>query len=225
MPQLRTPSVNLPWPRRRLRARPLGMALGLMLAGLAPVQAQELKVSGFASLVAARSNGSCQPHALAERYDASCTRWVADWAHGGVITSDWEADVESRAGLQVDWKLDRQWSATAQLTARTLKDQTLNLEWAYLSYAFSPEWKLQVGRKRIPLYYYSDFQDVGYAYNTIRPSPDVYGWDVVNYNGASLSTSQNLGDWTMRAELFGGGEKSRKNPYLRLFSDEPPDVK
>lgn len=193
-------------------------------SGASAVHAQEFKVSGFASLVAGRSSGSCQPHALASRYDDSCTRTVVDWAHGGVITSDWELDVETRAGLQLDWKLNRQWSATAQLTARTLKDQALNLEWAYLSYAITPEWKLQLGRKRIPLYYYSDFQAVGYAYNTIRPSPDVYGWDVVNYNGASLSTSQNLGDWTLRAELFGGGEKSRENPCLRLFGDTPPDV-
>lgn len=59
------------------------------------------------------------------------------------------------------------------------------------------EWKLQIGRKRLPLYYYSDFQDVGYAYNTVRPSPDVYGWDIVNYNGASLSTTRSLGDWTL----------------------------
>ncbi|MEF3019424.1 hypothetical protein V3478_33245, partial [Pseudomonas aeruginosa] len=86
-----------------------------------------------------------------------------------------------RAGVQGEWQLDPQWSAVAQITARTLQDQHVKLEWAYVTYAPTPEWKLQVGRKRIPLYYYSDFQDVGFAYNTVRPSPDVYGWDVVNY--------------------------------------------
>lgn len=209
----------------------LGMARALraLLGGgallAAPwAQAQELKASGFASLVLGRSQGACQTHALAARYDGSCTRYVVDWGHGGVVTDEWAADVETRAGLQLDWKLSPQWSATVQVSARTLKEQALNLEWAYLSYAISPEWKLQVGRKRIPLYYYSDFQDVGYAYNTVRPSPDVYGWDVVNYNGASLSTSQTLGQWTMRAEVYGGSEKSRKNPYSRLFGDDPPDV-
>jgi hypothetical protein len=82
-------------------------------SGASAVHAQEFKVSGFASLVAGRSSGSCQPHALASRYDDSCKCTVVDWAHGGVITSDWELDVETRAGLQLDWKLDRQWSATA----------------------------------------------------------------------------------------------------------------
>lgn len=209
---------------RRWRSRGPGVLLLALAAAAPPGFAQELKTSGFASLVIGRSSGSCQPNALASRYDSSCTRAIVDWSHGGVVTSDWEADVETRAGVQFDWQLTPQWSATTQLTARTLKDQAFNLEWAYLSYAMSNEWKLQLGRKRIPLYYYSDFQDVGYAYNTIRPSPDVYGWDVVNYNGASLSTAQNVGDWALRAELFAGGEKSRKNPYTRLFTDEPPDV-
>lgn len=202
-----------------------GAFLLALAAAAPPGFAQELKTSGFASLVIGRSSGSCQLHVLAPRYDNSCTRYVVDWGHGAVVTNDWAADVETRAGLQLDWRLSNQWSATAQVTARTLKDQSLNLEWAYLSYEITPEWKLQVGRKRIPLYYYSDFQDVGYAYNTVRPSPDVYGWDVVNYNGASLSTSQNWGDWTVRAELYTGSEKSKKNPYSRLFTDEPPDVR
>lgn len=200
---------------------PLALAL---VSFAAPASAQDFKLSGFASLVAGRTSGSCQPHALASRYDSTCTRTVVDWGHGGVVTDEWAIDVESRAGLQLDWKFSPQWSATAQVSARTLKDQALNLEWAYLTYAISPDWKLQVGRKRIPLYYYSDFQDVGYAYNTVRPTPDVYGWDVVNYNGASLSTTQSLGDWSLRAEAYGGSEKSRKNPYSRLFTDEPPDV-
>jgi len=206
---------------------PIGRAVRalpwLLAAGLA--QAQELKVSGFASLVAARTDGDCSVTALADRYAGTCTRNVTDWAHGAVVRDKWELDQESRAGLQLEWKLSRELSAVVQASARTLKDQAANLEWAYLSYTPSPEWKLQLGRKRIPLYYYSDFQDVGFAYNTVRPTPDVYGWDVVNYNGASISTTRSLGDWTLRAEAYTGGETSKKNPYSRLFTDEPPDVK
>lgn len=198
------------------------MALCLAVGGAS--QAQELKVSGFASLVVGKTSGSCSPTSLADRYASTCTRYVTDWAHGAVVTDDWELDQETRAGVQLDWSLNRQWKAVAQLSARTLKDQAVNLEWAYLSYTPSPEWQFQLGRKRIPLYYYSDFQDVGFAYNTVRPAPDVYGWDVVNFNGGSASTTRNLGDWTLRGEVFAGSETSRRNPYSRLFSDEPPDV-
>lgn len=196
------------------------------LALVAPASAQEFKLSGFASLVAGRSSGACvTTEAVAPRHQASCTRTIVDWGHGAVYRDEWELDQESRAGLQGEWRLSKQFSAVAQVSARTLRNQHANLEWAYLSYSPSPEWKLQLGRKRIPLYYYSDFQDVGFAYNTVRPTPDVYGWDVVNYNGASLSNTRSLGDWTLRTELYSGSETSRKNPYYTIFIEEEQDVR
>lgn len=199
-------------------------ALGAWLAA-GPAQAQEFKVSGFASAVAVKTSGGCQPTLLAPAFQNNCTRYIVDWAHAAVATDKWGLNRESRAGVQGEWQLDPQWSAVAQITARTLQDQHVKLEWAYVTYAPTPEWKLQVGRKRIPLYYYSDFQDVGFAYNTVRPSPDVYGWDVVNYNGANISTNRSLGDWHLRAEAYAGTEDSRKNPYSRLGSTDPVDVK
>ncbi|MGM9513239.1 hypothetical protein ACS5PK_03185 [Roseateles sp. DB2] len=214
-----------------MRAVHLRVALGLLgLCGaglLGPAaQAQEWKTSGFASLVVGRSTGGCVADAgMAPSYQADCTRYIADWAHAGVYTQDWSAAQESRAGLQLSWAPTREWSATTQITARSRPDQHLNLEWAYLSYAPSPSWTLQVGRKRLPLYFYSDFQDIGYAYSTIRPSPDVYGWDVVNYNGLSAAWRTALGGWNLRLEGLYGGETSRKNPYSRLVTDETLDVR
>lgn len=214
-----------------MRAVRLRVALGLLgLCGaglLGPgAQAQEWKTSGFASLVVGRSTGGCVGDAgMAPSYQADCTRYIADWAHAGVYTQDWSATQESRAGVQLSWTPTREWSATTQITARTRPDQHLNLEWAYLSYSPSPSWTLQAGRKRLPLYFYSDFQDIGYAYNTIRPSPDVYGWDVVNYNGLSAAWRTALGGWNLRLEGLYGSETSRKNPYSRLVTDDALDVR
>lgn len=188
--------------------------------------AQDFKFSGFASLVVGRTSGGCvTTDAMATQHADSCTRAIVDWGHGGVYRNEWAADQETRAGLQGEWKLSKELMAVAQVSARTLSEQHANLEWAYLSYSPTPDWKLQFGRKRIPLYYYSDFQDVGFAYNTVRPTPDVYGWDVVNYNGASVSHSQTLGDWNLRAEAYLGSETSRKNPYSTIFYDEKLDVR
>jgi hypothetical protein len=200
----------------------------LMAAGLlCPVaaQAQEVSTSGFASLVLGRTSGGCTSSTLAPAFSSNCTRYIADWGHAGVYDEDASVRPETRAGLQATVKFNPQLSATTQVTTRTAKDQALNLEWLYLSYQLSPSVTLQLGRKRLPLYYYSDFQDVGYAYNTVRPSPDVYGWDVVNYNGASLSHSMEVAGWSVRSEVMLGTEKSRKNPYSRLFYEEPKDVK
>lgn len=201
------------------------LTLALALCG-PPAQAQAFSVSGFGSLALGQTSGACETHAaMASAYNGPCTRAIADWAHAGVYTTSLSARPESRLGLQGQLKLNSDWSATVQVTSRALDEQHLNLEWAYLSYKINPDWTLQLGRKRLPLYYYSDFQDIGYAYNTVRPSPDVYGWDVVNYNGASLSWTRDVGDWSLRSEILFGSENSRKNPYSLLVSDDPLDVK
>lgn len=210
----------------RLRVLPALLALcGLSTLGTA-AQAQELKTSGFASLVVGRSSGACVSDAgMATAYQSDCTRYIADWAHGGVYSEDWAANQETRAGLQLTWTPAKDWSATTQITARTRPGQALNLEWAYLSYTPSPSWTIQAGRKRLPLYFYSDFQDIGYAYNTVRPSPDVYGWDVVNYNGLSAAWRGEVAGWNLRVEGLYGSETSKKNPYSRLVTDDELDVR
>lgn len=213
---------------RAVRLRMVPALLGLFSAGLLgpAAQAQEWKTSGFASLVVGRSTGACVSDAgMATSYQSDCTRYIADWAHAGVYSQDWSASQETRAGVQLTWTPTKDWSATTQITARMRPDQHLNLEWAYLSWTPSPAWTLQAGRKRLPLYFYSDFQDIGYAYNTIRPSPDVYGWDVVNYNGLSAAWRTELSGWNLRVEGLYGGETSKKNPYSKIVSDDLLDVR
>jgi len=200
----------------------LAAALALWAPGS---MAQDLSYSGFASLVLGRSDGACVTGAgMATAYDSSCTRYIADWAHAGVYTPSVSAAQESRLGLQAVAKFTPAWSLTGQITSRPNDGQHLNLEWLFATYKATPELSLQLGRKRLPLYYYSDFQDVGYAYNTIRPSPDVYGWDVVNYNGASLSYAKELGEWSLHGELLAGTEDSRDNPYQHLMGDATKNI-
>jgi hypothetical protein len=216
-------STAVQWSRRVLH---LMWAMLLPLAG--PARAgevdPEISVSGFASLVGGRTQGNCSSNGLSSRYDNSCTRFVADYAHDGVVTNHFALDRESRAGVQLDLHWLRSWSATIQVTARPMQNQHINLEWLYVTYAPSSEWRIQVGRKRLPLYFYSDIQDVGFAYNIVRTSPDVYGWDIVNYNGASLTALRDWGQWQMRAEAYVGSENSHNNPYSQVFSAAPVDV-
>lgn len=181
--------------------------------------------SGFATLAAGRTFGACRPASgLVAQYSQRCTRYIADWAHAGVYTPHLSFSPESRAGIQLSDQMTSELSGTVQVTARSLADQHLNLEWAYLSYRLAPGWTVELGRKRLPLYYYSDFQDVGYAYSTVRPPPDVYGWDIVNYDGASLSYSTEALGWSVRSDVYAGAEHSRDNPYARLFSTHPQKV-
>ena len=59
----------------------------------------------------------------------------------------------------------------------------------------------QVGRKRIPLYYYSDFQDIGLSYPWVSPPPELYGWEVTNYNGGSLRYNDSFGDTNFKRKF------------------------
>lgn len=197
------------------------LALGTALSA----HAVEFEYSGFATLAAGRTFGSCVPdNAMSAKFNNNCTRYISDWSHAGVYTPSFSAKPESRLGLQGTARFNDQLSATTQMVARSLNGTQADLEWAYLSYKPTADWTLQLGRKRLPLFYFSDFQDVGYAYGWVRPPPDVYGWDVVNYNGANVSYQTSLGGWSLKGDLFAGGEKSKDNPYSTLLFNEPKEV-
>lgn len=55
-------------------------------------------------------------------------------------------------------------SVTGQLVARGDTSE-VKAEWLYLSYQFNPNLRINVGRQRMPLFLYSDYMDVGYAYH------------------------------------------------------------
>ena len=200
-------------------------AAAVLVCASAGAQAFDDKWSGFGSLVAGQTFGACTEGELASAFNDNCTRYIADWSHAGIYDDKASIRPESRVGLQWTGNFTDSLSATAQGVARLGPGQKADLEWAYLTDKISSSWTVQVGRKRLPLYYYSDFQDVGYAYSMIRPSPDVYGWDVVNYDGANVDYSTDIGDWSLRATGYAGGEDSRKNKYSLVFSDQAQELK
>jgi hypothetical protein len=208
-----------------LNKKKIVLAAALACSVALPAWAMDYEVSGFASLVAGRTYGSCTPeNTLASDYSASCTRFVADWGHAGVYKDSWSIDPESKVGVQGTVHFSPQLSATGQVVGRLVNHAHADLEWAYVTWQPDPAWTIQAGRKRVPLFYYSDFQDVGYAYPWVRVPPDVYGWDVVNYNGANIAYSKAFGGWSMRTSVFGGTEASRNNEYSKIFYEEGKDV-
>ncbi len=216
--------------RHSTLARLCFAATALAAAAVVPLDAAaavEFETSGFASLVAGRSYGQCQSNVgIAEPFARECTRFITDWSHAGVYVPHWSVAPETRLGLQGTATLDARWSATAQVVARTNEAARLALEWAYVTFKPSADWTLFVGRKRLPLFYFSDFQDVGYAYTWLRPPPDVYGWDVVNYNGANLRWQKTLANWNFKVDVFGGAERSKDNAYSTLmYADQPKEVR
>ena len=204
--------------------QPLFCACILLCVG-SPAFALSFQYSGFASIIAGETFGRCATDvATSDYYTRYCTRYIADWAHAGVYTPDWSFKPESKVGLQGTLGLLSNLSATAQVVARDTVDPKVDLEWAFLTYDATPSLTFQVGRKRLPLYYYSTSQDVGYTYDWVRPPPDIYGWDAVNYNGGSAMYRTRVGSWSVKGEVFGGSERTNNSLYARLSYDAAKDV-
>jgi len=179
----------------------------------------KLKISGFLSVV----GGQVLDGTLDANYagpsainGSNCPCYIADWSNAGVYNKDFSLTPESRAGLQFNYAINDQANVVAQVVMRGTNG-TPDLTWAYAGYKLNKNWEVQVGRKRIPLYYYSDFQDIGVSYPWVSPPPELYGWDATNYNGASLRYTASFGDTNVTSSLFGGREDIDKSLYWKLY--------
>jgi hypothetical protein len=214
--------VELRSPVRQIAIAALAIAAGLSaLPALAADEQAEsnLKVSGFLSIVGGRLFNASMPadYSGPDYIDGKlCPCFIADWNYAGVYREKWSLEPESRAGIQFKYTFNKQFNTVAQIATRG-SDPKPNLQWAYGSYTPSKEWEIQFGRKRIPLYYYSDFQDIGYAYPWLAVPPELYGWEATNYNGMSVRHKRAIGDSNLTFSMFAGKETVKDALYMRLY--------
>jgi hypothetical protein len=219
--------LNAPRPAGVVRALLTSLTLGLLL-GPKTAAAFDYSISGFANLTAGRvfSSSSVDPGYPTNLTWPKCPAcFVADYSHGSVYENKWTLAPESRAGLQGTLNFSPDLSFTGQVMARhAAKQAELKLEWAFLSYNLSDKLTLQAGRKRLPLFFYSDFQDVSFAYNWVRLPQDVYGWAIVNYNGANLSYRDAFAGWAVKSSVYAGQEHTKDNPMEQLADPDRRDT-
>lgn len=177
----------------------------------------DVNFSGFASVVGGRvlSGSGVDEFGMGPTF-------LADYPLVGAYEEQWSFKPDSLFGLQISADLGEGLTATAQIVSRGANDFETKFEWAYLSYQLNDTWTLQVGKKRLPLYYYSDFFDVGYAYMWIRPPADNYTWQIFNYNGISALFNSQLGDWSVSGQLYYGSEDDPNNKLLSDFFFQEP---
>lgn len=190
-------------------------AVGTVVAQEAPPV--EFSGSGFMTIGVGKMLGGTRNKVA----DFDCPCFISDYAQAGVY--------ENRSGLQ--WKPDtklgvqgsaffdnRRFSVTSQLVSRGARDGAINLEWLYGSYKVNDSVTVQVGRKRLPMFYYSDIQDVGVALPWAHLPPQLYGWETVNYNGANLMVQQAIGDWSATLNVLAGSETFRDSGYWKIYN-------
>ncbi|MBY0574876.1 MAG: hypothetical protein K2P84_14445 [Undibacterium sp.] len=189
-------------------------------------QAVDFTYSGFGNVTAGKVfSATGLEVGFPDNSKWKCPCYIADYSHGSVYESRWTIAPESRFGLQGTASFTDDFSFTGQLMARhAAGDAEFGIEWAFFTYNLSPKWTVQVGRKRLPLFFYSDFQDVAFAYNWTRVPPDVYGWPVVNYNGANLTFRDDIGGWAVKSSVYVGKEHYKEVPIAKLNDPSRVDV-
>lgn len=198
----------------------------LTLAGLLsviapPGQAVEVggidfKGSGFLTLAAGAvlNSGDAQS---ASGYNCPC--FISSLADASVYEKGgvkWMPD--SKLGLQGTATFNERYSLTSQIVARGADGGNVDMEWLYGSIRFNDKLTLQIGRKRLPLFYYSELQDVGQSYPWVHLSQQLYGWEIVNYNGANLYYEDQWGNWSSGINFFTGSETVKDNGFWKLYN-------
>lgn len=164
-----------------------------------------LKVNGFITAGAARSTSD------QEQGDY-------EWKYLTKISDEWNWKADSVAGIQFTYAIDPKWDATLQLLSRfedefrSDADGVMNTEWAYLTYRPVEQASVRFGRMRTPLYMFSEYLDVGFAYPWVRPPVETYRVPFTYYDGVSVDYVVELGDWNLLTNVAGG----RSDPSVIL---------
>ncbi|MDH5471344.1 MAG: porin [Gammaproteobacteria bacterium] len=167
----------------------------------------EVQISGFASFIAGKViNGS---------------EFLADYPKTGIYDKDLSFSPDTSIGVQLTSDITEDFSLTLQLVNNGADEYQTKSTWAYLNYQYSPQISIQAGRKRLPLYYYSDTFDLGYAYHWIRPPADNYTWQIAHYNGISIIFEPRTTSVDSLFNLYFGREDSSNNELLGMFAGAP----
>ena len=180
--------------------RALAVGALVMTWCVAPAYASDaasmFTLSGFGTLGATYSSLHTADYAGAafEPYGAGASRNL-DFAD------------DSRVGVQLTARFTQQLSALIQVVSHNNYDNsfTPTLEWANISYAFTPDVSLRVGRIELPTFLTSDYREVGYANPWVRVPPELH--DVVpitNSDGVDGSYRSHLGPVTNTLHLIYG---------------------
>nr|VVV06396.1 hypothetical protein AW0309160_03887 [Aliivibrio wodanis] len=152
--------------------------------------ADNVKISGFGSVgVGKANNGAGYAHYTDERYDTN---------------------IDSILGLQFEFKVNDQAKVVTQISASGRYDWEVDVDSAYISYDFDG-FTARAGKMKAPLFMFSDYVDVGYAYPMIRPSQEMYENIILSsYTGADILIPFDIGESTLLLQPFSGNSEIKE---------------
>ncbi|MCP4320665.1 MAG: hypothetical protein GY787_02150 [Alteromonadales bacterium] len=130
------------------------LALIGMIFGVAQAASlEDINISGFGSVAFGKSNNNV--------------------GYAGYSSDSWNTSQDTLSGLQLDANINDKAKFVVQVVANGRYDYDIAVEMAYVSYEFEAL-TARAGKLRTPLFMYSDYLDVGYAYPMLRPSQELY---------------------------------------------------
>lgn len=146
-------------------------------------------------------------------------RFLSDYPNVGLYDDDLSFSPDTTIGIQFKTAIDDNADFVVQLVSRGSSEFHNDIDWAYLNYSVTHEISVQAGRRRLPLYFYSDFYDLGMAYHWIRPPSDNYTWQITSYNGVNLQYESELDHWDMLLNVYLGREDDKDNELLTYLAN------
>ncbi|MGH8853028.1 MAG: hypothetical protein ACREWI_01995 [Telluria sp.] len=126
-------------------------------------------------------------------------------------SKDFRTGIDSNLGLQADMPVNSWLSLTAQGLVRKDAEESYGAElaWAFAKARISDEISVRVGRVGLPVFMISDYRNVGYANNMLRPPAEVYSQVPFNsIDGADVVWQHSFGATTVSSQLAYGNVKS-----------------
>lgn len=176
-------------------------ALCLATLGVAAQGESGLRFSGFGTLAAARSSES----------NADVTANVVQPKGPGASRST-DLGLDSRLGLQVDFRLNDRFSAVVQGISERRHDDSFNpyLSMAHLKFQATPGLSFRAGRLPLAAYLISEYVKVGYATPWVRPPVELYHFNPFTFmDGADLGWQANAGDVAFSGQVYGGSTATK----------------
>jgi hypothetical protein len=195
------------------KSRSLPLILATPLLTLPTLSLAEISVRGFGSIVAG--------------YVADGDGYIAEYPNLAVYDSKAQSGQETRLGIQLTADLNEQTNLTSQVMFRGANEYEPEMEWLYITHYPMDNLDIQAGRMRMPVYQYSEYMDVGFAFPWVRIPSDAYSLDAVNYNGARINYLTGTEDIPMRLSFFTGSEtvtNSELMSYLFEFDGDGTSV-
>ncbi|MDP5211603.1 hypothetical protein ORJ66_00905 [Pseudoalteromonas tunicata] len=171
----------------------------------------EIQFSGYGSIVGGTVISG-------EKDPTGDVEFPVDFYDYSYYTEDFKFKPETMIALQARMDVAEGLVFTGQLVAKGADNFNPDIDWLYLTYNINDQWYVMAGRRNLPMYYFSEYMEVGYAYPWVRPPANLYWWEITQFDGLTVAHQINWTEWSATFSMFGGREERediRSHDYWR----------